>query len=330
MLPIPELVRVARLLDDSWHCALADHAAARWDLPGAVFVRSSASHVFVARAPDGGAGVVLRMRPESTSACAQLHRSALSAQRLSEAGAPVVAAVRSSDGRLVETVDGYCVTAVAIAEGEVRDDDKADASTARAWGAALADLHARGAAADLPDVPDMVDLATTDTARLPASQPMEPALAVVAGEVAARLAALPRDASVYGLLHGDPELDNVVCTADGPVFVDLDDVRTGWWAADLGFALRSWGPVAEAPDLTAEIPAAFIEGYRSRRPITEGELSLLPLFARTAALESLRELAPLLAHPHDPSWPEWAIRLDERIRTRAAELRAALTLTTSR
>jgi Ser/Thr protein kinase RdoA (MazF antagonist) len=324
MLPIPELVRVSRLLDDSWHCELAEHAAARWDLSAAVFVRSSASHVFVARAPDGGAGVVLRMRPGSTSACRQLHRSARSAERLSAAGAPVVAAVRSSAGRLVETVDGCCVTAVAVAEGDVRDEDEADVATAWAWGAALAELHKRASAADVPGVPDMVDLATPSPATLTTNQPLDPALIAVAGEVAAGLATLPRDPSVHGLLHGDPELDNVVWTADGPVFVDLDDVRTGWWAADIGFALRAWGRAAEAPDLTAGIPAAFVEGYRSRRPVTEHELSLLPLFARTAALESLLELAPVLAHPLDLSWPAWALRLDDRVRTRAAELRAGL------
>jgi Ser/Thr protein kinase RdoA (MazF antagonist) len=322
MLPIPELVRVSRLLDDSWHCQLAERAAARWGASDAVFVRSSASHVFVARQPDGG--VVLRMRPESTSACTLVHRSAMAAERLSASGAPVVAAVRSSAGALVEIVDGYCVTAVAVADGEVRDEQAADRSTATDWGAALAELHLRGASADLVQVPDMVDLCAPEAATRAGNQSVDRRLQVVAGHIGADLAALPRDPEVYGLLHGDAELDNVVFTANGPVLVDLDDVRTGWRASDVGFALRSWGPTAAAPDLAAEVPAAFIEGYRSRRPMSDQELSFLPLFARAAALETLWELQPLLAHPVETTWPEWAVKLDQRIRIRAVELLAAL------
>jgi Ser/Thr protein kinase RdoA (MazF antagonist) len=149
-------------------------------------------------------------------------------------------------------------------------------------------------------------------------------LSAVADDVAAELAALPRDAGVRGLLHGDAEIDNVVFTVDGPVFVDFDDVRTGWWAADIFFALRDWGPTARAPDLSAEVPAAFVAGYRRHRPVSDEELSWLPLFARAAGLESLWELQPLLADPVDPSRPDWAISLDARIRKRAEDLRTAL------
>jgi Ser/Thr protein kinase RdoA (MazF antagonist) len=324
MLPIPELVRVARLLDDQWHCELAERAAARWAASDALFVRSSASHVFVARQPTGGSRVVLRMRPESPPACAVLHRSARAAQELSNARAPVVASVRSSAGQLVESVDGYCVTALAAADGEVRDEDAADRSTASDWGTALAELHLHGAAVDVTLVPDMVELCAARNATSAESQPMDSRLSAVADEVAADLAALPRDPAVWGLLHGDAELDNVVFTAHGPVLIDLDDVRTGWRAADVGFALRSWAPTAGGPDLAAEVPAAFIAGYRRRRPISDDELSWLPLFARAAALETLWELRPVLAHPVEPSWPEWATRLDERIRTHADELSVAL------
>jgi Ser/Thr protein kinase RdoA (MazF antagonist) len=324
MLPIPELVRVARLLDDSWHCELAERAAARWAASDALFVRSSASHVFVAQQTNGGSRVVLRMRPESRGAYTVLHRSAMAAEQLSDAGASVVAAVRSSAGQLVETVDGYCVTAVAIAEGDVRDEEATDRSTATDWGIALAELHLHGAAVDLTEVPDMVELCAPQDANRMETKQTDNRLRVVADEVAADLATLPRDPAVYGLLHGDPELDNVVFMANGPVLVDLDDVRSGWHAADVGFALRSWAPTAAPPDLTAEIPEAFIAGYRSRRPITDQELTWLPLFARAAALETLWDLQPVLAQPVEPSWPDWATKLDARIRTHADELSAAL------
>jgi Ser/Thr protein kinase RdoA (MazF antagonist) len=324
MLPIPELVRVARLFDERWHWELAERAAERWDATDALFVRSSASHVFVAQQANSGSRIVLRMRPESPSAYAVLHRSAMAAEQLSNAGAPVVAAVRSRAGQLVETVDGYCITAVAVADGEVRDEEAADRSTATDWGTALSAFHVHGAAVGLTQVPDMVQLCAPPNATLTESRRMDARLRAVAAEVAADLAALPRDPVIWGLLHGDAELDNVVFTANGPVLVDLDDVRSGWHSADVGFALRSWAPTAAAPDLSAEIPAAFLAGYRRRHPITDQELGWLPLFARAAALETLWELQPLLASPVDPSWPEWATKLDERIRTRADELSVAL------
>ena len=248
---------------------------------------------------------------------------ALAAEQLAGAGAPVAGAVRSHAGRLVETVDGYCITAVAAADGEVRDEDAADRSTAADWGTALAELHLRSTSVDVTLLPDLMELCAPQQATT-AQDPPDGRLMDVAVEVADDLAALPRDPAVFGLLHGDPELDNVVFTADGPILVDLDDVRTGWRAADVGFALRSWAATAAGPDLAAEIPAAFVAGYRRRCPITDEELTWLPLFARAAALETLQELAPVLAQPADPSWPAWAMTLDERIRTRAADLLAAL------
>ena len=84
-----------------------------------------------------------------------------------------------------------------------------------------------------------------------------------------RLGDLPRTPPYVGLLHGDPEIDNVVWTAAGGTFVDLDDVRHGWYVGDVGYALRDWAEPAGAPDLTAPVPRAFLAGYRSRRPLTE-------------------------------------------------------------
>ena len=51
MLLISELVRFGRLLDDLGHCPVADAAAVRWAADRPTFLRSSASHVLVARRP---------------------------------------------------------------------------------------------------------------------------------------------------------------------------------------------------------------------------------------------------------------------------------------
>jgi Ser/Thr protein kinase RdoA (MazF antagonist) len=303
MLPIAELVRVQDMLDGELQCPLGDAAAARWDCERALFLRSSTSHVFVAQPMRAGPRLVLRMRPELGGESV-LQRSAEIAGALHGAGAPVTPPAASTAGRLVEHVEGYDVMALIAAEGEVREEDEIDPATAQAWGRLLADFHDRAAEVRAPEVPNMAAL-TTDP-------------------FAARLAELPRTPTVHGLLHGDPEPDNVVWTGNGGVFVDFDDVRRGWFAADVAFALRAWGPPARGPDLAAPVPAAFVAGYRERRPLSDEELSWVPLLAGAAAAETLAELAPGLVERPQPGWPPWAVALDRRVRDRIAALAAGL------
>ena len=128
------------------------------------------------------------------------------------------------------------------------------------------------------------------------------------------------------MLHGDPEADNVVwsAAADASVFVDLDDAAPGWFAADVAFALRAWSPPAAAPVLDHPIVAAFITGYRDIRPLTDEELSWLPVFARWQAETQLSRLAPVLAESPDASWPQWAHDLNQKVQRRRTELQLAL------
>jgi Ser/Thr protein kinase RdoA (MazF antagonist) len=298
-MPVSELVAVSCATDERWHSPLGDAAARAWGHGGAVFVRSSACHVFVTdRAPDGRR-LVLRMRPADGPAVEALRASARVAAALSAAGAPVAAPVPARTGDLVETVDRYAVMALVTVEGATCESDDVDRARALRWGRTLADLHDRGAAVDggvvvtSPDGADPVDL--------------------------------PRTPDVFGLVHGDPEADNLVWTADGAAtFVDPDDVHRGWFAADVAYALRDWAPPAGAPDLAHPVPRAFVEGYRARRRLSDEELGWMPLLARMAAERTLRGLGPVLAEPVDPQWPEWAHQVRARVADRADTLRRAL------
>jgi Ser/Thr protein kinase RdoA (MazF antagonist) len=226
-------------------------------------------------------------------------RSARLAAALYDAGAPVATSVRSTRGRLVEDVDGYAVMALLAVEGDVRDSDDADEDGAWRWGRLLAHFH--------------------DQARA-----LRPELPRGGCSTATHLSALPRTPEVYGVLHGDPELDNVVWTGEQGTFVDYDDVRLGWFVSDVGFALRDWAAPAAAPDLSEPVPAAFLAGYRDCRPMTDEELSWLPLMARASAVETLDGLAPVLSAPAGEDWPDWARDLDRRVRKHAEDLRRAL------
>ena len=310
MLPIAELVRVGRSCDEAWHSPLADAAAAAWGLPSPVFLRSSASHVFIARP------AVLRLRPGPPDAIPGW------AARLAQRKAPAAAARPSLQGRLVETVvwegTSYAVSAYDVVDGEVLTVG-ATPDDLRRWGAALAALHGTDAATH--GLPSWRDDRLAAAAAALASLP---AVASAASDVVRAVSALVPSAATFGPLHGDPELDNVVLSASGPVFVDLDDAALGWFAGDVAFALREVAQVGQAPDLDHPVVASFLEGYRSRRPLTDDELSWLPLLARAHAVVELARLQPVLAGRPESDWPAWALALDDRVRVRADVLVRAL------
>ncbi|MDT0184979.1 phosphotransferase [Microbacterium sp. ARD31] len=314
MLPIDELVRFAAGFDEHHHHPAATAAAEAWGLERPVFVRSSASHVLVARSRGDEGRAVLRLRPDVEPHRSVLARGARAAARWAAAGAPAAPALRSVHGHLVERTGGYAVMAMPAVEGDTLAEQGLPEGSA-AWGAALARLHATGPGAD--DLPH-----ASDALRTPC--PDDPALAARAVDLLDALAALPRTPDVHGVLHGDPEADNVVAGADGLVLVDPDEVRVGWYAADVAFALRDWSTPAGGPDLTSEVPQRFIEGYRQVRPLTDDDIARLPLFTRVAAVEELLGLAPQLATDARSDWPTWATDLHARLRRHAAVVRAGL------
>jgi Ser/Thr protein kinase RdoA (MazF antagonist) len=126
------------LLDDEHRCDLADQAAARWGRDGAVFLRSSASHVFLT------GDVVLRMAPVGSPQAVAVTRSASMAAILASAGAPVPVPVPSEAGALVEEVDGMVVTALPRVPGATYDGEDLTPQLARLWGRTLGRFHETG------------------------------------------------------------------------------------------------------------------------------------------------------------------------------------------
>jgi hypothetical protein len=303
-MPISELVAVGASLDDRLHCPLGQAPARLWDCADATFIRSSASHVFVAEGGMAGRRVILRMRPQSQpDAATVLRRSAWTAAALKEAGATVAGPVPSQGGKVVEHVDGYLVTALEAVEGEVRDSDDLDEQSAWTWGRLLADLHACGqvAAAQANAAPCSGNTRATE------------------GQ-----AVLPRTPDVYGLLHGDPEIDNLVWTGAQAAFVDFDDVHpagtpptshspcgTGPHRRRHPTSRCPYRPLSStATDSAAPSPTRSGRGYRCsrtsppRRP-SPGSSRCWPRRAVTTGRHG----------PHD---------VQQRVRAKADELRRAL------
>jgi len=313
VLSIPELVRVGVLIDDQHRWELADRAAALWSRPNAVFRRSSTAHVFVT-APcveGGGDRLVLRMAPAHTFQGRLVARSTSVCEALYRAGVAVPRPVRSSAGSLVEELDGIVVTAQQLIEGRLYDVEEVDADLAHRWGRALAIFHARASVVDISAAPRR-------------STPPPPDLAQVTADIHRGLAGIRRSPDAYGVVHGDPESDNVVFGSDGITFIDLDEVDMGWFAADIAFALRAWAAAAASPDLSQTVPAAFVAGYCELRPLPNESLDSLELFARAQALDTLLGLRATLADREDPTWPTWAVALRRRLSDLAITLERAL------
>ena len=288
---------VAQTVDDEGSSPLALRVAHPWRAGTARFLRSSANHVFIC---DAG---VLRFRPDGLES---VRRIAETTNSLAGAGLSVAAPLPSADGELAVSTDGYAATTWAAVPGRQVGEDSLTPDLARAWGTGLARFH-------------------DDASGLGPSLPVPPWLGVVADAarsldghaLLAELEGLPSSNELVGVVHGDPELDNVIWSEAGdPTFVDLDDVSRSWFAADVAFALRDF--------VDSPLVEHFVAGYREARPLTDDELAWLPLFRRAHALVTLARLQPVLAEPVAHGWPDWAKALHTRVGKVAAELRESL------
>lgn len=300
-MPLNAIDRLKQTVTATWESPVADRSAALWGYaPGtAKWWRSSASHVFVIPDPNGKR--YLRFVPDAHRSAESFSAIAELTARLADRGVPVARPVASEAGPLTATVDTPLgpmhAMVIEAAPGETLDADELDENDARAWGAALARVHrdaadlGRRLPGPLRELPEAAALFAAD-----------PDLAAAAAALHERLRDLERDPSCFGVVHGDFELDNLAWNDGVATAFDFDEACRSWYAADVAFALR---------DLTDEtgLPAAghrgrfaaFIDGYRSVRPLSEADL---PLFAGLNAIAALVRISTALATP-EPDEPEW-------------------------
>lgn len=115
------------------------------------------------------------------------------------------------------------------------------------------------------------------------------------------LSALPKNSSSYSLIHADFAPENLLVDGERVRLIDFDDAGFGWHLFELVTSLYF---VMNEPwfDQARE---ALIAGYRSRRPLDDSMLALLPLFTVARSFtyvgwvhtrretETARELTPM-------------------------------------
>jgi Ser/Thr protein kinase RdoA (MazF antagonist) len=105
-------------------------------------------------------------------------------------------------------------------------------------------------------------------------------LETVASGLARRIAALPAGEMDRGFCHGDFHGDNAHIGERAVTLFDFDCCGPGWRAYDIAVFRWRWGDDEKGNERWA----AFLEGYRSLRPIGERDLAAVPLFVAARAI----------------------------------------------
>lgn len=100
--------------------------------------------------------------------------------------------------------------------------------------------------------------------------------------LAAKLNAYGTGPEVFGLIHADLRLANLMVNGETLTAIDFDDCGFGWWAYDLASALSFIETDPRLPDLIA----AWVEGYTSIAPLRLEDRAMIPslIFLRRVLL----------------------------------------------
>jgi len=106
-----------------------------------------------------------------------------------------------------------------------------------------------------------------------------------------RLAEYGNGPDVFGLIHADLRLANLLVDGDDITVIDFDDCGFGWYFYDFGTAVSFFEDDPAVP----EWQDAWATGYRSRRPLPARDEAMLPSFV---LLRRLLLLAWMGSHGH--------------------------------
>ena len=141
-----------------------------------------------------------------------------------------------------------------------------------------------------------------------------------------QISGLGKGKDVYGLIHADLHVGNILYNPDdGYCILDFDQCAFGWRAYDV--ATFKYNIIETVPDhLTDEIWRCFLEGYNRVRPLNQAELDCLPVFANAWTLWDIGETLVLATQwgGHRPDLIEGNLSQDEYLDEAVGLLRGML------
>ena len=323
---LAQMTALFETVDQDGRSPIADQIAGRWfSAPAAVrCLRASANFVF--RVETGSDRYFLRFNRESERQVQAIAAELRFTGRLAGHDLRVAEPVAARSGKLVETIatDQGVFHAVMFEalSGQQLELEQLDAARLGRWGWTLGELHnaSQGfVAGQRPSWSDHISFARRE---IPAA---EEALHAELREVEGRLLALGTGPEDFGLIHYDFELDNLLWGEGDIGVVDFDDCARYWFAADVAYALRDlFDDSAEGVDLSDQRLRAFVEGYRSVRPIGDEQLRLIPLLMRLHNLVTFARISRSLGGGQAADEPAWAAGLRDKLAGKLAACRRSV------
>ena len=321
---IPQMMRLSvlwnvdRMSNASGSNLVAEQILDRWPHdPGSVrFLRSSANFLYVLLY--NGKRRFLRFADSVERRRTSIDAEIALVEWLAQEGLAVARPIRSCNGRSVETVATDWGTFHAVVfdalEGTQFGLDELDDAGFRSWGAALGQLHAT-----IRKYPGAVSSArSTMQDHLAQARYLLPEDAPAVREELHRLESsldtLPVDRDVYGLIHFDFELDNLIWQGRTAQILDFDDCSHGWYVADIAFALRDHFDAGA--DLHDPSVRAFLAGYAAHAPLADEQIAQIPLFLRLGRLIQFARITRALDVAKDPNQPVWLNGLIDKLEDR--------------
>ena len=237
-------------------------------------------------------------------------------QHLTSQGIHANKPIQSLFDRVVETIstemgDLHGVLFKAI-QGKQYESDELNLEKFMYWGKALGKIHNISTGFVLPEKPTWKDHVSRIRSIVPKSNNV---IWRELDSVEKKLDQLPVKDRMFGIIHYDFEMDNLLWNEDSVGIVDFDDCAYYWYAADIAYALRDlYNDQVIRFNIDDKRVQAFLKGYRSIQPITDEDLSHIPLFIRMHNLYTYARLYRAIEDKPTPDDPQWVRNIRDKLR----------------
>ena len=293
-----------------------DHSTHRLDEMLGYF-RISSNAIYPFYADDNEKMCYLRLSPTDEKELSEVISELHFITWLIEHGFPIMKPYPMKDGKLHDVIytkwGTYNISCFEAVSGKTLDDIDGDLKLIYGYGRTLAELH--NLSAEYPYSNERIshiELLTRTKEQLKRNH--APRLVVSRCDIIAmELKKLEINKDNYGLIHYDFEPDNVLYNEESGQFgvIDPDDAIRCFYALDVARALDAMDGIVQ-DSLIEQAIETFIEGYRSKRPLTDDQLATMPLMRKLVSLQEYATILHVLSEPIADE-PDWMIEIKEKL-----------------